>query len=234
MPTKILKSSFILPLFVITLPAIAFAQAQRLPPPQPQTLVVNGQSGQAQVVQMNGRSYVDVDSLARIANGSVAYKANQITLSLPASSSAAAASATPSAPNPAAAPGFSKGFLTAGIEEMSAIREWRSGIANAVRNSYSVTDAWVSGYQSQAADGLRLASVAATTSSDKSALQLLQNALNMMQRWSDQIVAARRNLTYMSPAEINNDPLYQQLSTCGHSLAAMAASGQFQDDGSCH
>jgi hypothetical protein len=232
MPTKTLKASFILPLLVLALPAIAFAQTQRLPPPQPQTLVVNGQSGQASVVQMNGRSYVDVDSLAQIANGSVAYKANQITLTLPGS--AATAPATPSAPNPATNPGFSKGFLTAGIEEMSAIREWRSGIANAIRNSYSVTDAWVSGYQSQAADGLRLASVAATTASDKSALQLLQNALNMMQTWSDQIVAARRNLTYMSPAEINNDPLYQQLSICGHSLAAMAASGQFQDDGSCH
>ncbi len=230
MPARIPRVRFILPLLLLATPAVARAQSQN--PAQPQTLIVNGQSGQASVVQMNGRSYVDVDSLARIANGSVAYKSNQITLTLPASASSAPASN--SAPNPANAPGFSKGFLTAGIEEMSAIREWRSGIANAVRNSYSVTDTWVSGYQSQAADGLRLASVAATTAADKSALQLLQNALNMMQTWSNQIVAARKNLTYMSPDQINNDPLYQQLSTCGHSLAAMAASGQFQDDGSCH
>jgi hypothetical protein len=229
MPSKTLYASLALPI-LLALPAIAFAQSAA----QPQTLVVNGQSGQASVVQMNGHSYVDVDSLARIANGSVAYKSNQITLTLPTSGSSTSAAAAAPAPNPAANPGFSKPFLTAGIEEMSAIREWRSGIANAIRNSYSVTDTWVSGYQAQAADGLRLASVAATTASDKSALQLLQNALNMMQTWSDQIVATRKNLTYMSPDEVNNDPLYQQLRTCGHSLAAMAASGQFYDDGSCH
>jgi hypothetical protein len=229
MRTRTLNALLALPI-LLALVALAFAQSAALP----QTLVVNGQSGQASVVQMNGRSYVDVDSLARIANGSVAYKSNQITLTLPSSGANSAPANGTSAPNPASNPGFSKGFLTAGIEEMSAIREWRSGIANAVRNSYSVTDTWVSGYQAQAADGLRLASVAATTAGDKSALQLLQNALNMMQTWSDQIVAARKNLTYMSPDEINSDPLYQQLRTCGHSLATMAASGQFYDDGSCH
>ena len=228
MRTRTLNALLALPI-LLALAAFAIAQSAA----QPQTLVVNGQSGQASVVQMNGRSYVDVDSLARIANGSVAYKSDQITLTLP-SSGATSAPAAATAPSPASNPGFSKGFLTAGIEEMSAIREWRSGIANAVRNSYSVTDTWVSGYQAQAADGLRLASVAATTAGDKSALQLLQNALNMMQTWSDQIVAARKNLTYMSPDEINSDPLYQQLRTCGHSLATMAASGQFYDDGSCH
>ena len=52
--------------------------------PHPQTLVVNGQAGKTTVVQVNGRSYVDVEALAQIANGTVAFKDNQITLTVPA------------------------------------------------------------------------------------------------------------------------------------------------------
>ena len=48
------------------------------------------------------------------------------------------------------------------------------------------------------------------------------------------MIAARKNLQYMSPSDINGDPLFQQILTCSHSLAAMAASGQFQDIDSCH
>ena len=58
-----------------------------------QTLIVSGQSGQAQVIQKNGRAYVDVEELARLVNGSLSFKGNQITLTLPASATAAAAPA---------------------------------------------------------------------------------------------------------------------------------------------
>jgi hypothetical protein len=33
---------------------------------------------------------------------------------------------------------------------------------------------------------------------------------------------------------LKSDPLDQQILNCARSLAAMAASGQFVDDGSCH
>ncbi len=49
------------------------------------TLIVNGQSVQIPVVQMNGKSYVDVDALARLTNGSVSLKGNQV-ISTPAGS----------------------------------------------------------------------------------------------------------------------------------------------------
>ena len=54
-----------------------------------------------------------------------------------------------------------------------------------------------------------------------------------MQKWSDQLIAVRKTLQYMSPEDMNSDPLFQQVLTCSHSLAAMVGSGQFQDDPSC-
>lgn len=50
------------------------------------TLVVNGQRGDATVVQINGRSYIDLETLARIANGSVTFQGTQVILTIPSSS----------------------------------------------------------------------------------------------------------------------------------------------------
>jgi hypothetical protein len=88
-------------------------------------------------------------------------------------------------------------------------------------------------YQAQAAENLRLASVAATTNSDRNALQLLSKELGHMQELSDKILRARKNLNYISPDALKNDPLGQKILKCANSLAAMDASGEFQDDGSC-
>lgn len=216
-----LNGWFALPI-AFALPVLISAQSA----PHPQTLVVNGQAGKTTVVQVNGRSFVDVEALAQIANGTVAFKDNQITLTVPAS----AASGTAGQQSP---PGFSKEFLSAAIESIAAVREWRTGIATAVQNSISVTDSWVSAFQRQASDSLRQASVAAVTATDRGALQLLTNEYNNMRAWSDQLIAARKTLQYMSPQDMNSDPLFQQVLTCSHSLAAIVASGQYQDDPSC-
>jgi hypothetical protein len=211
---------FALPI-VLTLPVFISAQSA----PHPQTLVVNGQAGKTTVVQVNGRSYVDVEALAQIANGTVAFKDNQITLTVPASASGSSGQQSP--------PGFSKEFLSAAIESIAAVREWRTGIATAIQNSISVTDSWVAAFQRQANDSLRQASVAAITATDRAALQLLTNEYNNMRTWSDRLIAARKTLQYMSQEDMNSDPLFQQILTCSHSLAAIVANGQFQDEPAC-
>ncbi len=190
--------------------------------------ILSGQSGQASVLQINGRSYVDVEALARLTNGSLSFQENQITLTLP---SPPGVSAPPAAQH--ASSEFSKEFLKAGIEEMSVIREWRSALVNAVQNGYPVTDEFVSGYRGHAATSLRLASVAVSTASDGSAFQLLSNELDRMQKLSNKVLAARKDMNYLSPDVLKGDPLDTQILSCARSLAAMAASGQFQDDGSC-
>ncbi len=191
------------------------------------TLVVSGYSGQVPVTQINGSSYVAVDALARLMSGSLAYQGSQIVLTVPA-----AGSVLPT--GQPANTGFSKDFLKASIETMSDIREWRSALLNAVENGYPVKDAWIADYRAQAAKNLRLASIAATTPSDRNALQLLTKELDHMQALGNKILAARKNLNYITPDIVKKDPLDQKVLNCARSLAAMAASGEFQDDGSCN
>lgn len=210
---------------LLVLPVLALSQAAQ----ETRTLIVNGQSGQVAVVQVNGRSYVDLEALARIGNGSLGFNGNQITLTLPGAASSPAA---PSA-NSSATPGLSRGFLKAGIEAMSLVREWHSALANAIQNGFPITENWVSGYRIQATAGLRLASVAASNDSDQSAFQLLNAEFENMKTLSSNYVAKRQALEYIAPDALANDALNQKIMNCGHSLAAMAASGQFVDDGSC-
>jgi hypothetical protein len=214
-------------LVILVVPVLALSQAAQ----QTRTLIVNGQPGQATVVQVNGRSYVDVEALARITNGSLGFNGNQITLTLPSAASTSAPTAASASPSADA--GLSRGFLKAGIEAMSLVREWHSALANAIKNGFPISGSWLAGYRGQAAAALRLASVAVSTDSDRSAIQLLTNAFNFMDSLSNQYVAARQSLDYISPDALANDPLDQKLVNCGHSLAAMVASGQFVDDGSC-
>jgi hypothetical protein len=210
----------------LVLPLLALSQAAQ----QTRTLIVNGQTGQVTVVQVDGRSYVDLEALARIANGSLGFNGNQITLTLPGGANAPAAA--PSASS-SGTPGLSKGFLKAGIEAMSLVREWHSALANAIQNGFPIAENWLSGYRIQAAAGLRLATVAASTDSDQSAVQLLNAEFENMKTLSNNYVAKRQALDYIAPDALTNDALNQKIMNCGHSLSAMAASGQFVDDGSC-
>ncbi len=223
-----LSSEGLLVLGLLTLTAPGLSQTVQ----QNGTLLVSGQPGQVPVLQMNSRSYVEVEALARLINGSLSFKGNQILLTLPAAASsapAATAAATQSANSE-----FSKDFMRAGIEEMSVIREWRSAIVNAVQNNYAVTDDFMARYRGQASTNLHLASVAVSTDSDRSAFQLLSNEFDNMQKLSNKILAARKNMNYISPDALQGDPLDQKILSCARSLASMAASGQFQDDGACH
>ena len=68
--------------------------------PQNLTLIVVGQQGQIPILQINGKSYVDVDALARETNSSLSFKGNQLVLT-PLGS----APRTTAAPAPQAAAG---------------------------------------------------------------------------------------------------------------------------------
>ncbi|HKV60768.1 MAG TPA: hypothetical protein VJO16_02560 [Candidatus Acidoferrum sp.] len=228
MRKRLSTASLILGAFSVVPAVLALPQVAQ----ETRNVIVNGHRGQVSLVQLNGRSYVDVEGLARIANGSLGFDGNQITLTLPG----AAASAQPSAPSstsPPSDPGFSKGFLKASIEAMSLVREWHSALANAIRNGFPISEAWLAGYRGQATAGLRLASVSVSTDSDRKAFQLFRTGFDMMNRLSNQYVAARQSLDYIAPDALANDPLDQKILNCGHSVVSMIASGEFVDDGSC-
>jgi len=195
------------------------------------TLVINGQSGQAAVIQQNGRTFVDVAALAQIANGSLSFKGNTISLTVPSGSSSA-----PAAPADDAA--LSRGFMKAGIEVMASLREWGAAVAYAIQHGYPVQEQWAANYQAQAANALRMASVAASTTGDKNAQQLLSNEFDGVRQWSDRLVKESQNMETakysMSPDALRQEPQSQKLIACWRFLGSMLGSGSFQDDDSCH
>ena len=226
-----LRVSVLTVLALLSAPRITHAQVQQ----QSRTLVINGQRGEASVVQINARTYVDLETLVRIANGSVGFQANQIVLTLPTPVDAPAA--VP-AQNAASDSAFSREFMRAAIEDMALMREWASTLANAIQNGYPVTDSWVAAFRQRAAQGLSLASVAASTNGDRSGLQLLTNGFEAVRKWSNKLVKARESMDAanyaMSADALQDDPLSQKIVSCGRFLGPMLASGSFQDDPSCH
>jgi hypothetical protein len=223
-----LRGKLVLPaVFLTSLLAILCTRSM----PQKHILTVAGHPGELPVVEMSGHSYVDIEALARLANGSLSFKGPQIVLTLPTSGSdeqtTAAAASQP------VATGFTKEFLTTAIEQMSVIREWRSTLINAVQRGFPITEDWTATFSSRAQQNLRLASVAASSESDRNALQLLTNEFNNMKALSNRFVEANRSRTYIPVDALDNDPLDQRILNCGHALAAMAASNQFTDAASC-
>ena len=200
--------------------------------PQNRTLVLTGHTGELSVMEMGGRSYVDIEALTRFVNGSLSYRGNQIVLTLPS-----AGAGTPTAnleTGQSGASEFSKDFLKAAIEEMGVIREWRSALKNAIGQGFPVTENWADSYRARAEQSLRLVSLAASTDHDRSAFELLTNEFHNMKKLSDRFVEAGKGRVYVSPRSFDDDPLDQKIVKCGRSLAAMAANNQFADDGSCH
>jgi hypothetical protein len=227
MQKKLPVAPLVLIIFLV-LPALALSQAAE----ESRSFNVNGQIGRVRVVQLNGHSYVDLEALTRLANGSVTFSGDQITLTLPGTTTNPPATGDSSA-NSTANTGLSKSFLKAGIEAMSLVREWHSALANAIQNGFPITETWLLTYRNQAANGLRLASVAASTDSDRQTFQLLTSEFQNMKQLSDNYLAKREAVSYISPDSLANDALDQTIVSCAHSLASIAGSGQFVDDGSC-
>jgi hypothetical protein len=217
---------------VLMLPLAANAQATqqtRAQAPQPGgTLVIAGQPDQAVLVRMNGKAYVDIESLARITHGSVKYQGSQTILTLPGSASATMQ------PAPSRPPQLSEGFLGADIEALTQIREWRVALVNAIQNNYPVTDSWVGRLRRSADSKLQLAVAAATTDPDQKALDLLRNEFTNMLAMSDGFVAMQTKDNYIAPGTFDNNSQDKKILDCEHALVSMAATKQFQDDISCH
>jgi hypothetical protein len=229
-----------LAVLLLIIPTVLFSQGST----QKNTLIINGRSTDVPLIQVNGHAYVGLEALANALRGSLSSSGKMIALSVPTGSANNAPAATDTAPMPApavapdhgalASPGFSKGFLNAGIEQMSTLREWHSALETAIQNGIPLSAGLLAPYRAKATTNLRLASVAASTASDSSAYQLLNNEFQNMVKLSDKYVNLRANLTYIAPDSLQNDDLNKRIIACGHSLGAMAAAGQFSDDGSCH
>ena len=222
------RRTFFVSIFLSCLSVFAVVHAA----PQIRTLVLTGHPGELPVVEMGGHSYVEIEALTRLANGSLSFSGTQIVVTLPSPGPSTTAK-NPEAGDSATL-GFSKNFLQAAIEEMAVIREWRSTLVHAVRQEMPVTETWVASSYAEAQKNLRLVSLAVVTEADRNAFQLLTNELSNMKKLSDRFAEANKSRTYVGTDALENDPLDKRILNCAHSLAAMAANNQFIDDGSCH
>ena len=200
-----------------------------------QTLSLNGYAGQARVTREQGRLYVDLEDLARLTDGSLAFEKDRIILTL--------ASRDPETSSPEIRnPGFSREFRKAAIEAMASIREWGGTLMVVVQSGYPVEKAMagntIVAHQSRAGEAVALAATAASTDVDNRGLELLKNEFNNVQNWSDRFVQARTSLSAakltMSESPFANDDEVQKTLRCGQVLAQMFAGNQFQDESSCH
>ncbi len=176
------------------------------------------------MTQINGKFYVEIESLARATNGTLSFQANEVTLSLPA----------PGAVAGAPADRLSKEFLRAAIEEMSAIGDWRTGLASAVQSGSPLTRDWADSYRRNADSRLSLASTAVTSEADRNLLALLRSEFGNMQALSDRYVALHKSQTFVSPDAMDGDALNRQIQNCAQGVASLTAGGQFTDVASCH
>jgi len=211
---------------VLTAPLIlslhADAQAQKAA----STFTIAGHAGETQLLKVNGKSYVEIETLARLTQGTLSFKANRTILTLPPSDAQAT--------KPPAKAGFSRAFTEAGIEEMGVIREWRIAVVNAVQSNSPLSEDWLSAQHRLAEKNLSLASAAASTDDDRSAYPLLSAELNNMQTLSDQYVATRKAASFISPDTFHSTPLEDQILVCAQNFVSMTANHGFQDQPSCH
>lgn len=221
---------------VLSLAAVLSAQSTSNAPDK--TLVVNGKAVPAGVRQINGRSYIDVETLAQATNGVVKVEPNRVILTIPAVASPITASSTPrSAEVILHSQDLSRAFASGAIGEVAEMREWRGAIGAMVTYGLAISGAWAQDYHDRVQVGLRQVAATALTDGDRSALQLLTGEFDNLTEWSNEIFTARQNLNgakTVDPNALANDPQLAKITDCSHSLDGMLISGTFSDDGSCH
>ena len=195
-------------------------------------LLIEGRQREARVVQVQGKNYVEIEELARITGGSLRFEGNRIILTLPnGDESAPQREHSTTAPRPTDA--LSRPFLNAGIETMREILEWHAALKTGIERGYPLSDVWFGNYRRQIQSSLKQTEAAASTDVDQKAFPLLVNEFNTMSALTDKYLKITASRDYLAPDSLNSDPLDQKLLTCWQSLASMASSNQFVDDGAC-
>jgi hypothetical protein len=220
--------------------------------PAKRALVVNGYSVPDAVMQINGHAYVEIAALAEATNATVKFLPDRVVLTMheegsqpqPQPAAAPKPAATPqppaAAPQPPAAAQpkdeITKEFARTALADLALMREWQDAIIGMIKAG-EPANARLKGYHERAAESLRLASVAATSSSDHNALQLLRNEFASMRQWSVGALAANKEMKgeqAVSPDFPQNDAVITKISECHSFLNSMIVSGVFTDSALCH
>jgi hypothetical protein len=213
---------------VLVLSGMLFAQSTAN-----KTLVVNGKTASAGVRQINGRLYIDLETLAQATNAIFTVEPRRVVLTIPPADAGAVAG-NDSTQN---SQKLSRDFSSAAISALAAMREWRVAVRAMVLYGLAVSETWVQAYHQQTLDALEQAGVAASTDADKNALQLLRSEADMMTSWANQVEADRQQLNgakVVDPNALKDDLTLAKIQKCSQFLNSMVLSGTFNDDPSCN
>jgi hypothetical protein len=204
------------------------------------TLVINGQSGEITIFQVDGHNFVDLGTLVRLGNGTVSFQGNTIFLTFGAPAQSAPPSQEQSAlQQPPASPpnAMSSNFMAAAVQELGILKDWRSIMAYGITRGVPGDGSRMVLNQNRATDALRQAEVAISTDADRSAFQLLKADFNNVNEWYEKLVKGRKNMDTgnysMTEDPLKKDSQYQKIVSCSDFLGTMIPSGTFSDDGSC-
>jgi len=192
------------------------------------TLLVNGKSTSVVVLQVDGHSYVDIEMLAQVTNGSVKFGPNQVVLTIPNSNF--------DANSPQTASALSKDFASAAIAALADMNEWKGVLGTMVTFGLAVDGSWAQIYHDRVQTSLEQATVAASTNADHNTLQLLRTQFANLAKWENVVVAERQNhngARTVAPNSLQNDPVLTKFSNCAKFLTTMLGSGIFADNPSC-
>jgi hypothetical protein len=129
--------------------------------------------------------------------------------------------------------GYSKEFVSTGIETMREILEWHAALKYAIERGYPLSDEWLGHFRRQIESSLKHLETAASTDMDQKTVPLLANEFNNMSALTDKYLKITASRNYLAPDSLSHDPLDQRVLTCWQSLSSMASANQFADDGSC-
>jgi len=194
-------------------------------------LVVNGKTIESPVIQIDGHSYVNIETLAQITNGVIAVQPDRIVLTIRPEVSGAAP------PPPPPPEGLSKEFAREAIAVLAEMREWRGAIGTTRSYNVPFTGTWPQDYHDHMESSLQHVAIAASTDSDHDALQLLGNDFENLSNWASEVIAERQALNAtktVDPNMMQNDQALAKISSCSSFLSSMLVSGEFADSPSCH
>jgi hypothetical protein len=198
------------------------------------SLSVNGHTGEAIIYQIDGKSYVDIESLVRIANGSMSFKGEQIALSFPADGSTHHEPGSTSAGSPR----LSSEFMNSSVQTLAVIKEWTNTLSHLVQRGAPGDGSRMVAFHDRADHALRLTQVAANSDEDRDALRLLTDHFHTVSAWSDKLVGERKRMDTakysISEDALKNDDTYKKIVACNKFLSKMLPNGTFHDDRSCH
>jgi hypothetical protein len=228
-----MKSRGVLPYIFMTGLILCLASILLAQSPPDRALFVNGKAA-GTVTQVGGRSYVDLDTVAQITNGTFTVEPNRILLTIPARGASASATAA-AAPVPANF--LSKDFARSAITALAEMREWRGAIGTILTYGVPVVGSWPQDYHDHVQASLGQVGVAASTAGDQDALGLLRNQFENVSQWANGIVSARQAMDAtktVNPNYAANDPVLAKITSCNNFLNSMLVSGVFADNASCH